>query len=269
VIGYAGFGAAEEEGPARALTSEAVKNVERSEMKLCTLLVAFGLTSLTGTATAQTLSCNLQNYKPVEGITVGQAGNVVTLTWQAEHDQQLRAEFAIRAGQPVVQELAARQANGQWAILGQNLAPDFEVTAGRRRMAALMLRMMKAQGRGTPAAEKFEKWNTFWDAPLAVPGTISATDLPRYPWEITRGTVSYHTTGCTVTSKGERVSVDFSGLTLGIYSGYLQFTAFKGSNLLRQEAIAKTEEPDRAFIYKAGLKGFSITASRDPSTRNL
>jgi hypothetical protein len=45
---------------------------------------------------------------------------------------------------------------------------------------------------------------------------------------------------------------------LGIFSGDLEFTAYKGSNLLRQEAIASTQEPSVAYIYKAGLKGFAI-----------
>ena len=33
---------------------------------------------------------------------------------------------------------------------------------------------------------------------------------------------------------------------------------YKGSNLLRQEAVASTQAKDVAFIYKAGLKGFAI-----------
>ena len=54
------------------------------------------------------------------------------------------------------------------------------------------------------------------------------------------------------------MSVSFNGLSLGIFSGDLQFTVYKGSNLLRQEAIASTQEPSVAYIYKAGLKGFAI-----------
>jgi len=52
--------------------------------------------------------------------------------------------------------------------------------------------------------------------------------------------------------------VTFNGLTLGIFAGDVRFTVYKGSNLLRQEAIAKTEEPSVAYIYKAGLDGFHI-----------
>jgi hypothetical protein len=51
-------------------------------------------------------------------------------------------------------------------------------------------------------------------------------------------------------------------LSLGVFAGDLQFTAYKGSNLLRQEAIAKTEEPSVAYIYKAGLKGFPSTVTQ-------
>jgi hypothetical protein len=61
-----------------------------------------------------------------------------------------------------------------------------------------------------------------------------------------------------VTSNGSRVSVTFDGLTLGLFSGDVEFIVYKGSNLLRQEAIAKTEQPSVAYIYKAGLQGFAI-----------
>jgi len=70
--------------------------------------------------------------------------------------------------------------------------------------------------------------------------------------EIQRAAVSYKSDACTVKTDGDRVSVTFNGLTLGIFSGDLQFTVYKGSNLLRQEAMASTEAKDVAFIYKAG-----------------
>ena len=79
-----------------------------------------------------------------------------------------------------------------------------------------------------------------------------------HPSEIKRAAVSYKSDACRVDTDGDRVSVTFNGLTLGIFSGDLQFTVYKGSNLLRQEAIAKTDAPSVAYIYKAGLKGFHI-----------
>ncbi|HEV2499041.1 MAG TPA: hypothetical protein VGY31_05625 [Terriglobia bacterium] len=238
-------------------------------MRVRGLILALCFTFLSGIAAAQTLSCNLQNYKPVEGIEVKQTGNVLTVVWQGESDQQLRAEFTISNGQPVVRQLAARDANGQWAVLGENLTAEFHVTTGKRRISALIRSLMMAEGRYTQATAAFEKWDSFWDAPLVVPGTRGSTDLPRLPSEIKRATVSYNSNGCTVTSTGDRLSIDFNGLTLGIFSGSLRFTAFKGSNLLRQEAIAKTEVPDTAFKYAAGLKGFAVTSQSTVYWRDL
>ena len=55
-----------------------------------------------------------------------------------------------------------------------------------------------------------------------------------------------------------RIEVSFPGATLGIFSGDLQYTVYKGSNLLRQEIIASTQEPAVAYKYNGGLKGFAI-----------
>jgi hypothetical protein len=44
---------------------------------------------------------------------------------------------------------------------------------------------------------------------------------------------------------------------MGIFSGRLQYTIYRGSNLVRQEAIVKTDEPSVAYIYTAGLEGLS------------
>ena len=232
------------------------------ELALCLALSS-------GIAAAQIPNCNMQNYKPVEGMNVEHEGNSLSLTWQGEGNEQLRAQFTVHGGQPVVEELEARNANGQWEVLGKNLTPDFHITTGRRRISALMRRMLQAQGKDTPATESFQKWDSFWDAPLVIPGQYDTTDLPRSPSEIKRATVSYNSNSCTVTSAGERVSIAFNGLTLGIFSGNLQFTAYKGSNLLRQEAIAKTEDPDTAFKYEAGLKGFTITNTSRIAWRDI
>ena len=70
--------------------------------------------------------------------------------------------------------------------------------------------------------------------------------------------MSYKSDACRVKTDGDRVTVTFNGLRLGLFAGDLEFTAYKGSNLLRQEAVASTQAKDVAFIYKAGLKGFAI-----------
>jgi hypothetical protein len=220
--------------------------------------LALSLALLTGTAMAQTSTCDRQGYKPVSGLTGEQSGDSITLTWQGESSQQLRARFAIRDGKPQVVELAARKSGGPWIVLGKDLTPEFQVTTGKRRLSATQQSYMKKLGIDTPEEEEKRKWNTFWDAPLVVPGHRDSTDLPRNPDEIHRASSGFNSSTCALATDGDRLSVTFNGLTLGVFAGDLRFTAYKGTNLLRQEAIAKTDEPSVAFIYKAGLAGFHI-----------
>ena len=46
-------------------------------------------------------------------------------------------------------------------------------------------------------------------------------------------------------------------MTLGVFAGQLQFTVYKGSNLIQQEVVAKTDQNSVAYKYNAGLKGLS------------
>ncbi len=211
-----------------------------------------------GLAAAQTFHCDLSGYKPVAGVTAAIKDNAIVVTWQGENSEDLMAEFSLRESQPVVQELAARASDGTRIVLGKNLTPDFEVTTGKRRTSGGLVSLLKSLNMDTPEEENRRKWNVFWDAPLVVPGKNDPRDPPHMEAEIRRGSVSYKTDTCKVRSDGNQVSVRFNGLSLGIFSGDLQFTVYKGSNLLRQEAIASTHEPSVAYIYKAGLKGFAI-----------
>ena len=215
-----------------------------------------------GATVAQAQSCNVQDWRPIAGVSVSAGSSDVTVVWQGEHGQQNRARFALRNGQPVVEELAAQKAGGAWIVLGTNLEPEFQVTTGRRRISTTELDILKHLQNDTPEAEEEYKWNVFWDAPLEVPGHDSHLVGPgRTPDEVKRATVSYNASACRVESDGDRVSVVFNGLALGIFSGDLEFTAYKSSNLLRQEAVARTDAKDVAYIYKAGLKGFAIGAN--------
>ena len=56
---------------------------------------------------------------------------------------------------------------------------------------------------------------------------------------------------------GARLEVTFPGLTMGIFAGRPSVHAYRGTNLLRMEAIAKTDEQSVAYKYDAGLQGFS------------
>ncbi len=227
-------------------------------MNFSAVVLSIGL--LSGVCVAQNLNCNMQDYKNVDGVKADWDHKSVTLAWTGEAEQQLRAQFTVRNGQPVVEELAARKKGGSWVVLGKDLTPQFEVTTGKRRMSKTEDDILKRLNAETPENQERYKWNVFWDAPLAVPGTDNSHLIggPRSESEIARAAVAYKADTCAVKTDGDRVSVTFNGLSLGLFAGDLEFTVYKGSNLLRQEAVASTNAKDVAFIYKAGLKGFAI-----------
>ncbi len=223
-------------------------------MKLAKVIL---LTALGGSV-AGAQNCDFKEYKAADGLKAEMQAGVLQVVWQGERGQQLRAGFAIHDGQPEVRELAARKGQGSWIVLGSGLVPEFEVTSGMRRMSeqqAGPLRALKIEI--TPEVIDRERWNAFWDAPLSLPGS-SSLELPRRPEEIRRAWATYHATGCQVKTDGARLEVTFAGLTLGIFSGDVRFTVYRGTNLLRQEAIARTEAKSVAYKYVAGLKGFAI-----------
>ena len=115
-----------------------------------------------------------------------------------------------------------------------------------------------------------EKWNAFWDAPLDLSPTTRAGNpppvegiahqpgLPRSPDEIKRATAVFSAERCDVRTDGARLEVAFPGVQMGVFSGRLQFTVYRGTNLIRLETIASTMAPSVAYKYDAGLKGLTI-----------
>ena len=79
---------------------------------------------------------------------------------------------------------------------------------------------------------------------------------------------TFKATRCSVKTDGARVEVNFPGLSMGIFSGSLQFTSYRGSNLLRMEAIAKTDQQSVAYKYEGGLRGFSTSLTPQVSWRD-
>ena len=214
---------------------------------------------------AQNLTCNLQGYKDVSGMKLQAQDNGVMLTWGGERGQQLRAVIGVQQDQPFIQELAAKKNNGSWVSLAKNLTPEYEVMTGKRRMSEQQLApLRKLKMPITPELLEKERWNAFWDAPLNIPGNPGTSeDLPRTADEIRRDTAKFHVTSCAVSSDGARTEVTLAGVDLGLFSGDLKYTVYSGSNLLRQEVVAKTGADRVAYKYNAGLKGFAI----GPKTR--
>ena len=207
-----------------------------------------GLALIMSSVTLSAAECNLSQYHPQEGLTVSPQGDSLGVAWAGDHGASLRMLLAIDSGVPTIRELAIRSGTA-WAVLGRNLIAEISTTSGRRRT-----------GHGLPEERR---WDVYWDAPLAIPGVQTPygnnPDLPRKPGEIRRASATYHASSCEVKTDGGRLEVSYPGLEMGIFSGRLQLTVYRGTNLIRLEAIAKTEEPSVAYIYREGLKGFTAT----------
>ena len=117
------------------------------------------------------LNCNLTQYKASTGLTSALEGDVLTVSWNGQGTSQMRARFAIDAGTPTIRDLSARRGSGEWAMLGQNLTPEYRVTTGVRRMSNDQANAFASLGIDiTPELLEKYKWYAFWDAPLSVPG---------------------------------------------------------------------------------------------------
>ncbi len=212
------------------------------------------------TVSAQPFTCDLSAYKPAEGLKAELRNGALEVSWDGAPGQQLRAVFVVRNGQPIIADLLAHKAGGAWISLGRNLIPEFQVTSGKRRLSEQQMAPLRQLGIAlTSEVIEREKWNAFWDAPLVVPGAANTNlDMPRKPEEIRRAWAMYQISGCAARTDGARIEVEFPGVDLGIFKGSLRFTVYRGTNLLRQEAIAQTFEPSVAYKYVAGLKGLEI-----------
>src|SRR2546425_3450628 len=255
--------------------------------------IALPLFSSTRVLRADSLNCNLSQYKASQGLTATVEQDSLLVSWTGQNGSDLRARYAIDGGRPVVRELSVRKAGGSWTTLGRNLAPEYHVVSGVRRMADDQAGPLKAAGiELTEEVINKNRWYAFWDAPLVMPGSQELQDEAawqrsrqgggngagrggrgqdpqavlqpnrtvgpqRTPSEIRRADSSFHTTSCSVKTDGASLIVTFPGLSMGIFAGDLQFTVYKGTNLLRMDAAARTSEQWVAYKYDAGLKGFS------------
>ena len=257
---------------------------------------------------AGSVNCSVSQYKASQGLTAAVEQDSLLVSWSGQNGADLRARYAIDDGQPVVRELSVRKAGGQWTTLGRNLTPEYHVVSGVRRMADDQANPLRAAGvELTEDVINKNRWYAFWDAPLVMPGSQEMKDeaawqrsqqppegpgagrggrgeaqgqprdplvpnrtlgTPRAPSEIRRADSSFHTTSCSVKTDGASLVVTFPGLSMGIFSGDLQFTVYKGTNLIRMDAAAQTNEPWVAYKYDAGLKGFSTDLTPRVSWRD-
>jgi hypothetical protein len=235
------------------------------------LIAALGL--LATSVHADPLTCDLAAYKSQPGLTAAVADNVLTVSWDGDKNHAARLRFIIAAGTPQIQELAVQTKGGSWITLASHVNADYRVVSGLRRATDQQLRPLHDLGVTiTPQILDQIRWEAFWDSPLNVPGNEVAhggatppvagianqPGLPRKPEEIVRASATFQVRSCDVKTNGVRIEVSFPGVTLGVFQGRLEYTVYKGSDLIRQAIVAKTDEPAVAYKYDAGLTGLAI-----------
>ena len=85
-------------------------------------------------------------------------------------------------------------------------------------------------------------WDAFFDYP---PSHAQGTEAHMATFELD---------GIRVESAGNRVRIHLGGFRAGPFQGSLVYTIFAGSRLVKQEAVVRTDEPDVAFFYDAGIE---------------
>src|SRR5689334_4378498 len=151
------------------------------------VLATLALVFVAATASADPLSCTTSGYKATPGLTAAVSDNTLAVTWDGEKGAELRMRFGIDGGAPVIREIAVRKNGGRWATLAENVAPEFRVVSGMRRMTQQQLRpdSIEALG-GKPSAkvwELFKKDDPSWVDEAIKEGQIKESDVERWKWE--------------------------------------------------------------------------------------
>ena len=163
---------------------------------------------------------------------------------------------------------AARRA-GNAGAGGDDYAARLDRSAGaggrarpRTGTGAGRCRIRREGGAAQPAG-RGERPRTFDPGGGLPPLPLAGRNIgePRSAADIKRASASFNASSCSVKTDGATVEVTFPGLTMGIFAGDLRFTAYRGTNLLRMEALAKTTDEWIAYKYDGGLKGFSTASA--------
>ena len=162
------------------------------------------------------------------------------ICWKGEDGLNWRAEMGILDQKPAVLSLAYEK-NGAWTVLEENLVPEFHVVTSKRTKNNPQRAMALKEGE-----ELDYQWDTYSDDPFGHPQDVKQADE------------QFASTTLSVRRDGAHTIVTYDGLTLGQFSGGVEFHFFDGTNLIRMEAVASTQENGVAYLYHAGLAGLKV-----------
>ena len=249
------------------------------------LAVAMALASIVSTPfplAGQALTCDLSGFSPAPGLSANISGGRLTMAWDGAGTQRLSLALTVVDGAPMIDELAIRSDEHPRTIVASNAAFEFKIVEGFRRISNQQLVPLRALD--VPLTQEVVdryKWDVFWDAPLdlrepprmgnppPVEGVADQPGLPRSPDEIRRADASYAVSTCRVTRDGRTLSVAFPGMRLGSFSGELVLSVYRGTNLIRAEAVVSTELPSVAYKYDVGITGLELSEGSAVNWRDI
>ncbi len=186
---------------------------------------------LTSQARAE-IAVDLSGFRDDGGIAVRQGDDRLTVSWSltAKGSEQGRLVIDLRPGKPLIESLGI----GSEPIV-KDVDPVTFITVGSR---------VNPPDR-PPGMSVF---NVFFDSPA------------KRPYQQHRAALALKS--ARVEGRNGRATIALGELTIGPFSGELQIHMYQGSRLVHVEAVVKTEEKDRAFLYDAGLAAASPTWTR-------
>lgn len=239
-------------------------------MRSISLFLCAGLL-VSGAVPAYAASCDLTDFASTEGLSAKATADGIDVEWEGDDHQKLRLVLSVdNTGKPKIDSLSLW--NGGWVQAVENAEPEFSVTTGLRRMSNQQIQPLRDLGVPIDqAALDTYRWDSFWDAPLdlgkkgkrrafagnpppaaGIPGT-DQPGLPRSPSEVETAKARYVPMACKATRDGTHLAIDLVGVQMAHFAGKLRFTVYQGTNLVRQEVLARTGNRWLAYKFSAGL----------------
>ncbi len=170
---------------------------------------------------APAIRVDLSGFDQSAKFAVTPGENSVAVEWSGAQGSSMRLVLNLATPDRLIKELSvASGPNGSRGIVLQDAAPAYSVYVGRRHGS----------------------WeDNYFDNPSTRPREIDQYASKLIPED------------CRVGSDGNWLHITLPGLWMGIFHGDLVFTLYAGSNLVKQEAVVATQEPNIAYYYDAWL----------------
>ncbi len=162
----------------------------------------------------------------------------IVISWTGEDSLRWSAVLGIDERKPCIFEISY-ETNGEKRLLASNLHPQFKVITGVRT------KINPQREKGLAPGEELDfQWDTYSDDPMSRKDQVKEANS------------TFNTTRFSRSTDGLVQTVVFDGLTVGKFSGDFAVNFYDGSNLIRVEALASTQEDGVCYLYHGGLDGF-------------